>query len=1111
MADFPVLKELPSAPILKELPAAPILKELPSTPVLAELPEVSPMTGKDIPTSAGLVKTGNIHNKQDLFDSGAAKAIGEPGGLFNVPGKAIGAGAEYLANKVSPGQQFVKAAPIESAVNTAMMGLGAKVPAEGAIRPPGATLPATSMAEVKTPPPGGSLGAPKALPSAPVIKELPSGAPPSPPTLLDHLESMLQEQARGVFTPEEINKVSVPAPTKDKPYTPPAGLELTHKARMKRATDQGYDIDRTYFHGTSKDFEEWKDPKGFEKAVFLTEDPNIAAHYGGGGPGAGGQNIIPMLLKKGKTKTVDWSKETGYPHYTGSAMKNILDKARAEGYDTVVINNIKDLGSAGKPQTQIAVLSPVGRLRAKYGAAFDPAQTASGNMLSAAAVEKTPHPVERADVSKIDTEHYQSQGREHGRLVAANDELNKLTAEEKTPENKASMLAQAQGDPAHVPTPGQKALHEESIVPLQKKLWENFKRLKAMMLKQGASEDEIDALTFDKNHLPRIPVRYARELELKLKDEDEGPLGGGKGSSATNPAELQQRRYFLRENADGARVVMRRRDNGDYVDAEPDFQGKKVVMKGTMGKKVGDTFTHMGKEYTVKHATIREIEEATKGDETPEDYIKDPHVALHLGNLHIERAIDELEYTQNKRAEMIEDGHATENPKIAKLKGYKETEASGFKGLYMEPRLKAALDRWRAPKKDSGIEGIIAKNNFVTRTMFGIPIPHIINVGVGFIADLHLDSPGTLIQAWHDMDGKSGFYQKAQEAGLSLWSSSKKAQAFYEASNKLVSELSGIEPPAKTVGQKAAAPFAKVWDASHQAMKYAQDVMMLSQTRSYMKGGTLRHPLGIEDATQMAMKSVPSYRMPTETAHPGAGEVAAKVSRFPSAAAEHPLGRLLNNFSRYHYNLIQQAMKPFEAVFRAGTAAKDAATGKGFKPRTYDTEAWKAQRALKQAVLLSFGTAVVMPYMHEAYKKLTGDQRAEMTYHGAMAVQKAMWDLVHGKNGLRAAARLSGVTPSPAAGAIKDVGEALSGDIHNTGKKAQAEGSTAETPKQLLGKLLMDVPIFEQADQVWEALTKPGTAGQKAAKAVLPLTTGLAHTPYPTAPRANIHPPVRTR
>ena len=913
MADYPVLKELPSAPILKELPSAPILKELPSAPVLAQLPETSPLTGKDIPTSADLTKTGNIHSKQDVFDKGAAKAIGEPGGLFNVPGKAIGAGAEYLANKVSPGQQFVKAAPIENAVNTAMMGLGAKVPAEAAIRPPAATPPATTIAKPETPQPAAPPEAPGALPSAgpaaPVLKELP--------------------------------KVEAP--------------------------------------------------------------------------------------------------------------------------------------------------------------------------LSAAAVKKTPHPVERADVSKIDTEHWQSQGREHSRLIAANDALNKLTAEEKTPENKASMLAQAQGDPAHVPTPGQKALHEESIVPLQKTLWENFKRLKAMMLKQGRSEDEIDALSFDKNHLPRIPVRYARELELKLKDEDEGPLGGSKGVSVTEPAELQQRRYYLRESADGTRVVMRRQDKGDYVDAEPDFQGNKVVMKGTQGKKVGDKFTHMGKEYTLKHATIREIEEATKGSEEPEDYIKDPHVALHLGNLHIERAIDEMEYTQNKRAEMIQDGHATENSKVAKQKGYKEPNVSGLKGLYVEPRLKEALDRWRGPKKDSGVEGVIAANNYVTRTLFGIPLPHIINVGVGFIADLHLDSPATLVQAWRDMNGKSGFYQKAQEAGLSLWSARKKAQAFYDASNKLVSELSGIDPPAKTIGQKVAAPFAKVWGASHDAMAYAQDVMMLSQTRSYMKGGLLRRPLGIEDAAEMAMKSVSSYRIPTETAHLELGEGVAKLSRAPSVASEHPLGRLLNNFSRYHYGLIQQAMKPFEAVFRAGTAAKDAATGKGFKPRTYDTEAWKAQRALKQAVLLSFGTAVVMPYMHEAYKKLTGDQRAEMTYHGAMAVMKAMWDLVHDKNPLRAGARLSGITPSPAAGAIKDVGVALSGELHNTGKKAQAEGSTAETPKQLLYKLLMDVPIFEQEEQVRTALTGPGTAGQKAAKAVLPLTTGLSHTPYPTAPRANIHPPVRTR
>ena len=178
------------------------------------------------------------------------------------------------------------------------------------------------------------------------------------------------------------------APTVEAKPTVPAEVPETQafKEKMALAKSQGYDTKTTYYHGSGKDFEDWTQPYGGEKAVFLTKDPNIASIYA---QGKNAPNVIPLLLNKGKTKTVDWSKtnvgeyDSG-SHYSGLKMKEILNKAKSDGYDTIIIKNINDLGSNGALQTQIAVLNPIGRLRAKFGAAFNPAMAASGNMLSAA-------------------------------------------------------------------------------------------------------------------------------------------------------------------------------------------------------------------------------------------------------------------------------------------------------------------------------------------------------------------------------------------------------------------------------------------------------------------------------------------------------------------------------------------------------------------------------------------------------------------------------------------------------------------------------------------------------------------------------------------------------
>ena len=86
---------------------------------------------------------------------------------------------------------------------------------------------------------------------------------------------------------------------------------------------------------------------------------------------------------------------------------------------------------------------------------------------------------------------------------------------------------------------------------------------------------------------------------------------------------------------------------------------------------------------------------------------------------------------------------------------------------------------------------------------------------------------------------------------------------------------------------------------------------------------------------------------------------------------------------------IQQSMTPLTAAFKTAEAA--VRLGKGDTAGAARS-AFAAQRALKQAVLLGVTLSVVMPWIDEGYKKLTEDQRAMMTRHGAMGVMQAALD-----------------------------------------------------------------------------------------------------------------------
>jgi hypothetical protein len=171
-------------------------------------------------------------------------------------------------------------------------------------------------------------------------------------------------------------------------YQRRAALDMSQAARMKRAREMGFDTSHPVYHGApdargiEEGFKTLKERYGMEepeRAFFFTEDrrvaqtyanPHRAFDYQGSEP-----KVIAAYLKMTNPMTIDW----GGKKWSGTE-KAIAD-ARAAGHDGIIIRNVIDdyQGERKKPTTVRVVFNPE-QIRS-VDAAFDPAETASPNIL----------------------------------------------------------------------------------------------------------------------------------------------------------------------------------------------------------------------------------------------------------------------------------------------------------------------------------------------------------------------------------------------------------------------------------------------------------------------------------------------------------------------------------------------------------------------------------------------------------------------------------------------------------------------------------------------------------------------------------------------------------
>jgi hypothetical protein len=117
-------------------------------------------------------------------------------------------------------------------------------------------------------------------------------------------------------------------------------LPMDKASRMKRAEEQGYDVDNIQYHGTRADISEFKPSRigEFGGGVYTTDAPKEASSYSNINRVDGGGSAIYPVLTKGElfdaTDRDFWSRFMR----EGDTDEVVVRKAREAGYDGVLKN-----------------------------------------------------------------------------------------------------------------------------------------------------------------------------------------------------------------------------------------------------------------------------------------------------------------------------------------------------------------------------------------------------------------------------------------------------------------------------------------------------------------------------------------------------------------------------------------------------------------------------------------------------------------------------------------------------------------------------------------------------------------------------------------------------
>jgi hypothetical protein len=176
-------------------------------------------------------------------------------------------------------------------------------------------------------------------------------------------------------------------------------LPMDTASRMDRARYLGFDVDSTLYHGTPDARGIWAEGfskkgsagLGPDKPLFFSRDKDLAKTYADDARAFDYQRAEPEVIEvfsnAGNTKDLDWGGSAFRENSVFGGKKDLhhsIDAAKAEGFDSVDVSNIRDTYRAGGPPSNVYVVFDPKNMRST-NATFNPAKKESSNLLASLA------------------------------------------------------------------------------------------------------------------------------------------------------------------------------------------------------------------------------------------------------------------------------------------------------------------------------------------------------------------------------------------------------------------------------------------------------------------------------------------------------------------------------------------------------------------------------------------------------------------------------------------------------------------------------------------------------------------------------------------------------
>lgn len=568
-----------------------------------------------------------------------------------------------------------------------------------------------------------------------------------------------------------------------------------------------------------------------------------------------------------------------------------------------------------------------------------------------------------------------------------NQEGNAIPKDLATPANFKEIFKAREKDSAHIPTPNGVASHITNLSPDAERLYDNH--LKATFDQNDAiaaliRQNHPDMIGPDvEHHIQRLREGDTAQFNILMSNDD--PTSPMYNALKVHADAAKDRKFYaLERTADGKRIIISPTDAGynyhvkgkihKVTDPNFEFEANKPYKAGSF-----DT--------TMRQATTDEIAKHVLDDnKKPMSYYQNAGFSANITNLQLGEMLRNLEALKDIRNNAEFKSNSTTNQGKANKEGWAESNLPNFKGNYVHPAIKAALDDYAGIPQNA----LRRFASAVTKTLFWMPTAHINNVGAHWLSARGYENftpqgmkrlMETAPKAFMSVIKQDAFQAEMRREGAgTIYGGVLTRQPVEQLARTFQMDIkrnpSAWGPIADKLGVPLKALGGMIYDNASKVMWSVNDVLLTQRVMELQKQGKSLHHAIVD-----AERDIPNYRLPIKI----------MGSRMLQQALSDPLKVA---FGRYHYGMFNSYANQFKDLLGNSATPGDRLAAAG--------------RLMTTGLLLS----VIYPMVWDKGAQwMTGNPDAKAQRRGPAAIPDKIIDAFQGKTDLMGAARSSLTLP----------------------------------------------------------------------------------------------------